>query len=141
VKYLSLLFVLMFVLNLGLAAAAYGDSTISRPEKNVDYNLFRLHKDEVTSVEAESGNNIWRMTLTLDEIQTLVGLLNKVRKHDIEVYRGPSIKGAPLCMILFLKSGTNVSFIVNADYILYGEIQAYQPEIYEFLKKIRKQRH
>jgi hypothetical protein len=44
-------------------------------------------------------------------------------------------------MILFLKSGTNVSFIVNADYILYGEIQAYQPEIYEFLKKIRKQRH
>jgi hypothetical protein len=139
VRYLSLLFVLMFVSNLGAAAETFGDSTISRPE--IDYNLFQIHKDEVASVEARLGAQIWRKTLTLDEIDTLIEMLNKVKKHDIEAYSGPSPKGAPLCMTLLLKSGKNVSFIVNGDYILFGGIQAYQPEIHEFLKKVRKQPH
>jgi hypothetical protein len=136
-RYLSLIFVLMFMSNLG-AAQAFGNSIISRPEnKGVYYPLFRLHYDEVTSVKVQMGA-FWNKTLTIDEMHTLIGLLNKIRKNEIEPYIGPSPKGAALYMTLLLKSGEVMSFIVNADYILHEGIQAYQPEIWEFLKQVRR---
>jgi hypothetical protein len=102
-RYLSFFLVLLYISNLVpvLAAEAYCDPSYNRQEDN--FKLFRIHKGEVKSVKAFWGAHFAYKTLTPDEIQRLIEILNKVRNNDIKSYLGqPAPKGRPPRIILIL---------------------------------------
>ena len=61
---------------------------------------------------------------------------------DISEYKGPSPKGGPISIMVFLKSNENFTLIFNGDYFLYsGKIknyQAFQPELRKFAISLLK---
>ncbi len=61
------------------------------PQNNYDMRLFRLSADEIKSAEVRWGA-LYRRTLEINEIQSLVRILHRVNKEDIEPYHEPAPK-------------------------------------------------
>ena len=82
--------------------------------------------------------SFYRRTLEINEIQSLVRILHRVNKEDIEPYHGPAPKGGPFSVTLLLKSDEQFTLTLNGDYILCQGNQISQPEFREFKKQFRR---
>ncbi|WP_130610046.1 hypothetical protein [Cohnella abietis] len=135
------MFLVLFCLLFSVETNSATDSTAFYNRHEIDgyeLKLFRLHKDEVKSAEAKWGV-FSHKDLTPDEIQNLIEILSKVSNKDIKSHLGqPAPKGGSPRMIILLKSGELESLNLDGDYILYGDIMAYQPEFRQFMHQLRK---
>ncbi|UVI28149.1 hypothetical protein [Paenibacillus spongiae] len=135
---LSLLFVLMSVTNYGMITGENASFfTNYHTQKYYDMRLFSLSADEIKSAEASWGAR-YRRKLEINEIYSLITMLQRVNKEDINPYNGPSPKGGPFQVTLLLKSNEQFDLTWNGEYILFRENQIFQPEFREFKKQILK---
>lgn len=107
---------------------------------NVGFSLINLKINDIEKVDVSSPKNQWTEPLTDDEVLSLVKVLNNVNKNEIKEYNGPTIKGGPTSIIIFLKSNKTLNLTLNGDGYIYGEnnkaYQVHQTEVRDFVEQV-----
>jgi hypothetical protein len=136
-----LLFVLISVINCSTVNGAGKNSLMMidyHPQNYSDMRLLSLSEAEIKSAKVTWGPTFHR-TLNIKEIHSLVNILRRVNKEDIESYIGPGPKGGPFQVTLYLKSKEQLTLTLNGYYILAEGNQIYQPEFSEFMNQFQKE--
>lgn len=96
------------------AFTAFAESSPSNASSsNSDMRVFRLTANEIQSAHVKWGPR-FRWMLTRYEIDSLLTILRKARKEDIEPYYGPMPKGGPFQVGLTTKLNEHITFTVGA---------------------------
>lgn len=107
-----------------------------------DMRVFRLTADDVQSAHVKWGPRFHWM-LTRDEIDSLITILRKARKEDIQPYNGPLPKRGPLSVSLTTKSNEHFTFtfgVGGKGYILCPGGKVYLPKFSDYMKPFKVRR-
>ncbi|WP_169090430.1 hypothetical protein [Paenibacillus sp. PL91] len=119
------------------AFTAFADSSPSNASSsNSDMRVFKLTANEIQSAHVIWGPR-FRWMLTRNEIESLLTILRKARKEDIEPYYGPMPKGGPFQVALTTKLNEHFTFTVGTGgrgHVLCPEGKVFLPEFGDFMK-------
>ncbi|MET3849062.1 MULTISPECIES: hypothetical protein [Paenibacillus] len=132
---LSVLLVI-YLLVYGLATIAEASpSKVS--QSNSHALVFRLTANDVQTAYVKWGPGFY-WTLNSEEIDSLIIMLQKVRKEDIKPYHGPLPKGGPFQVNITTKLNEYFTFTAGVGgkgYVLCSPLEkVYLPEFSEFMK-------
>lgn len=99
-------------------------------------NLSVLKEADIAIAKIHGGG--YSSTISKDEVKSLVKLLKKVKKNNINPYYRALPKGGPISLTLWLKSDEKLTMIINGDHFLFAGNQIYQPEFCEFVITLSK---
>ncbi|MBC9784981.1 hypothetical protein H1S01_10720 [Heliobacterium chlorum] len=108
--------------------------------KNVSPSFTSLTADKIQKVEVFSPRKGVTKSLTETEIVLLIKLLNSIKKDDISAYYGPSVKGGPTTVTIFINSNEIITITLNGDSFLCNEhkscYQVNTREVNDFINAI-----